>query len=132
MSATDSPPEGLSTHPSSETRQLILDILMPTAIQLRDQCKVRPAFHKVSFIGFGCFLLAPDMLYITINCTIASSSVHVSTIVGFNPLFTYSKCVQIPVTLLNAFCMVAHNIFSITFATLFTYYLTTTFIFWRK
>lgn len=39
MSATDSPLEWLSTHPSSETRQLILDTLMPTAIQLRDQCK---------------------------------------------------------------------------------------------
>lgn len=39
MSATDSPLEWLSTHPSSETRQLILDALMPTAIQLRDQCK---------------------------------------------------------------------------------------------
>jgi hypothetical protein len=61
------------------------------------------------------------MLYITINCTIASSSVHVSTIVGFNPLFIYSRCVQIPVTLLNAFCMVAHNIFSIMFAVFFPY-----------
>jgi Zn-dependent protease with chaperone function len=39
MSTSDPTLEWLSTHPSSETRQLILDALMPRAIQLRDQCK---------------------------------------------------------------------------------------------
>lgn len=123
MSATDSPLEWLSTHPSSETRQLILDTLMPTAIQLRDQCKVRAACYKVSFIGFCCFLLATDMIYTTINCTISSLSVHVSTIMGFYPLCIYCRCVQIPGALLNTFCTVAHNILSIVFAVFFPYIL---------
>lgn len=42
MSVLDKECEWLSTHPSNETRQLVLDSLMPSAIRLRDDCKVRP------------------------------------------------------------------------------------------
>lgn len=39
MSSLDLEFEWLSTHPSSETRQFVLESLMPTAIQLREKCK---------------------------------------------------------------------------------------------
>jgi hypothetical protein len=63
MSVMDAEFEWLSTHPSNETRQLVLDTLMPTAIQLREKCKVRPVGRNKSRIitvidktsGFSCF-----------------------------------------------------------------------------
>jgi len=72
MSATDSPPEWLSTHPSSETRQLILDTLMPTAILLRDQCKVRP------IVGFNLLFVSSRCVQIPVTwlntfCTVLNT-----------------------------------------------------------
>ncbi|XP_069694884.1 metalloendopeptidase OMA1, mitochondrial isoform X3 [Periplaneta americana] len=39
MKSNDSHIEWLSTHPSNETRQMVLDALMPVAIQLREKCQ---------------------------------------------------------------------------------------------
>lgn len=47
MSSLDSEFEWLSTHPNSETRQFVLESLMPTAIQLREKCKVRHTYGRI-------------------------------------------------------------------------------------
>jgi hypothetical protein len=47
MSSSDSEFEWLSTHPSSETRQFVLESLMPVAIQLREKCKVRHIYGRI-------------------------------------------------------------------------------------
>jgi hypothetical protein len=52
MSSSDPELEWLSTHPSSETRQFVLESLMPTAIQLREKCKVRHIHGRILNIHF--------------------------------------------------------------------------------